>query len=252
MGFQYLPSRERLGFAQGYNQGIAYFEGRPDVGSVILSANDIIVKKDTIRKFREKYSTYGDSAGCLIPYLSKSDYFIQEDRYGIKDRPVPVMTLNCNFFLKSDLLAIGKVPEYLSGYFNDVVMSSKIFDAGKKIILCKGIHADHLANRTVSVSSSANYEKDKTIFFQNHADLTVKRDFSIIAERFTKSRFEIFFSKVERLIPARSYQNAVRRLYKTSIDLHLFLHNQAARLMPMTLKQKWKRRGQNKALETNP
>jgi hypothetical protein len=239
MGFHYLPGTEKLGFAKGYNAGIEYFAGLENVEYIVLSANDIIVKNNIIEGFLNAFPRYPDT-GCLIPYLSKSDYFIQQERYLFRNRVIPIMTLNCNFFLKKDLLAIGSVPEHLSGYFNDIVMSSRIFGIGKKIVLCRGLTADHLVSRTVAISSSANYERDKGIFMSTHAELSEKGDFSIIAEKFSKSRFEIFFSKASRLFNSRRYRRFWQRSYKLCFDIELFIYRNFASLLPRNLKSKLK------------
>lgn len=216
--FIYLASQNKLSFAQGYNQGVDYFLDKDEIKYIVLSANDIIVDKDTVQKLLNCHCA-GNNIGCVIPYLSESDYHLQNKKFAFKDRQVPLMTLNCNLFFKDDLIKIGKVPAYLSGYFNDVVMASKLFEIGKSILIVKNIVVIHLARKTTSVSTTANFIKDKEIFMNKHACLSIKKDdFIMNASKFSNNKGELFYCWLQKVIPFRFITDRIY-YYKYNLEV---------------------------------
>jgi hypothetical protein len=169
-GFIYLWSQTPLSFAQGYNQGIEYSQVNTNSTHICLSANDIFVNPDCIASMLAIFSSQED-VGCVIPYLSFSDYCIQNDRFHKRLRVCDSMTLNCNLFSKEVLNKIQQVPEYLSGYFNDVVMFDRLKKLGKKVILCDAGLVIHIGQATVNLASSASMQKDKLIFGERYPEL---------------------------------------------------------------------------------
>lgn len=170
MHFIYLWSERKLSFAEGYNRGIDYSLSNSSAKYICLSANDIFVSSDSISSLL-RIIISDDAIGCVIPYLSLSDLPSQNDCYLKRLRYCTGMTLNVNLFHKQDLERIGKVPEYLSGYFNDVVMFAELKKLGKKIVLCNASKIIHLGNSTVNKATTSSFAKDKDIFTKRHPDL---------------------------------------------------------------------------------
>lgn len=235
----YIFSLSKLSFSEGYNQGINYFKDIPEVEYLILSANDIIASKDCIQQLLICFRKY-PRVGCAMPYLTNSDYFIQNSKYKFKTRVVPIMTLNCNLFLKSDLLMTGMVPTYLSGYFNDIVMASRFFAIGKEIYLVKNVVLYHLVSRTIAVSSSAKYDVDKKIFMERHPDLTYPGEFLIRAKKFSSRKLELVFSFFAGLTNAKWYYCIMAGIYKFVFDFEAFLYGIAVRLVPLSVVERFK------------
>jgi GT2 family glycosyltransferase len=227
MGFKYLHSDHKLSFAEGYNQGIDFFSDVEAVSYIILSANDIIATNNTAELLLNAHHK-NQNTGCVIPYLSDSDYHLQNAKFAYRDRVVPIMTLNCNLFSKSDLISIGKVPEHLSGYFNDIVMSAKLFEINKKIVLVKDLVITHLARRTTAIATSANYNKDKEIFMRMHGELSIRQaHFIMNASKFSDNKGELFYSWFQKVIP---YRFITERFYYYKYGLELKIFKLLARI----------------------
>lgn len=196
MHFIYLWSERKLSFAEGYNQGIDYSLTNSSAKFICLSANDIFVSLDSISKLLRIIAT-DDAIGCVIPYLSFSDYPPQNDCYLNRLRYCDGMTLNVNLFRKQDLEKIGKVPEYLSGYFNDVVMFAELKKLSKKVVLCNASKIFHLGKSTVNKSTTSSFAKDKEIFIKRHPDLAPKNPhLDVRYSAFSQTYSSIIFSCV--------------------------------------------------------
>jgi GT2 family glycosyltransferase len=177
----YVASQTRLGFAQGYNLGIAAawqaFGGNgsgtsgatdssipPPAPYIVLSANDILPASTTLAALLAMAEST-PRAGCIIPYLSLSDYTRQNDWVLPTARLCESMTLNLNLFAWADLDRMGGVPEDLSGYYNDIVMLAWMRERGRQVWLCPAGRVNHLHRTTVgAVDSSAQYERDTATF----------------------------------------------------------------------------------------
>lgn len=194
MHFIYLWSERKLSFAEGYNQGIDYSLSNSSAKYICLSANDIFVSSKSISEMLQMIVT-DDAIGCVIPYLSFSAFPRQNDCYLNQLRYCNGMTLNVNLFRKQDLEKIGKVPEYLSGYFNDVVMFAELKKMSKKVVLCNAGKIIHLGNSTVNKSTTASFAKDKEIFIKRHPDLAPKNPhLDVRYSAFSQTYSSIIFS----------------------------------------------------------
>lgn len=194
MHFIYLWSERKLSFAEGYNQGIDYSLNNSSADYICLSANDIFVSSDSISEMLHVI-VFDDAIGCVIPYLSFSDYPLQKDCYLKRLRYCNGMTLNVNLFSKQDLEKIGKVPEYLSGYFNDVVMSAELKKLCKRVVLCNAGKIIHLGSTTVNKSTTSSFAKDKDIFIKRHPDLAPKNPhLDVRYNAFSQTYSSIIFS----------------------------------------------------------
>jgi len=230
-GMIYLASDKKLKFAEGYNNGIDFFVNQEDIKYIILSANDIIVPESLPTDLLTAYLT-NSNVGCVIPYLTKGDYYLQNEYFSYKNRFVPLMTLNCNFFNKEDLVAIGRVPEYLSGYFNDVVMSHRLHQIGKRILIAKNVLAIHLLSKTVAISSSASYDADWLIFKEQHSELTSGSTFVINAKKFSSGKIEHFFSLLMRMMPGVKAKRNLEKLYYVVYGIEAFFFKLMKNIIP--------------------
>lgn len=230
-GMIYLASNTKLKFAKGYNNGIDFLVKQEDIKYIILSANDIIVPESLPTDLLAAYLTNGN-VGCVIPYLTKGDYYLQNEYFSFKNRFVPLMTLNCNFFNKEDLLSIGRVPEYLSGYFNDVVMSHRLHQLGKRILIAKRVLAIHLVSKTVAISSSASYEADWLIFKEQHSELTSGSTFVINAKKFNSGEIEHFFSLLMRIMPGVKAKRNLEKVYYVVYGIEAFFFKLIKNVIP--------------------
>jgi GT2 family glycosyltransferase len=162
--FFYLPSIRPLTFAEGYNSGIKAASQYSDYKLIALSANDIFVAPLSLHYLQQTLES-SPAVGCAIPYLSYSDFFVQSDAVYPKARQMGYMTLNLNLFRKVELVSIGMVPEFLSGYFNDIVMGMELAKQGKQIVLCHAGKVNHLHRSTTTTSTLSSYERDRGEFF---------------------------------------------------------------------------------------
>lgn len=175
IGFVYLWSERNLSFGEGYNEGIDYSLSNSSADYICLSANDIFVSSDSICKMLRVIRS-NDTIGCVIPYLSSSALLNQRACYLKRLRYPLGMTLNVNLFRKEDLVRIGKVPKFLGGNFNDLVMFAQLRGVGKKIIICDGGNIIHLGGSTIRVtkSTASCFSSDKQKFIDRYPDLAPK------------------------------------------------------------------------------
>jgi GT2 family glycosyltransferase len=224
--FVYLFSEQPLSFAEGYNRGIEYALRNTDSEHVLLSANDIFVDPKTIERLLNSLT---GEVGCAIPYLSNSDLYIQNDKFNWKPRFPAGMTLNVNLFRKADLVAINKVPEDFSGYFNDVIMAHRLMtQLKKKIILVNAGTIVHLGRATTSLSSSAHFQKDLDVFSKNYPDLALSNKI-LPVNQFVFAQNNIdrlifrFTSAVDNSFVMRLEQALRRLIYKIQYTFHKLL-----------------------------
>jgi hypothetical protein len=189
----YVYSKTPLSFSKGYNQGVEYSINNFNSKIIVLSANDIFVDKNSIKKM--KFKLLNDKElGCVIPYLSNSDLLEQNSKYGDFDRLPGGMTLNVNMFWRDDLIKIGLVPEDLSGYFNDMIMFYKLINVEKKILLTDAGPIIHLGKATTSLNSTAAFEDDKVIFEKNYPTLkATNRNLNLKYSKFYQSSVDRYF-----------------------------------------------------------
>ena len=196
MGFIYLWSERKLSFGEGYNQGIDYSMSNLSADYICLSANDIFVSSNSISKMLGVIHS-DDTIGCVIPYLSSSDLLIQRDCYLTRLRYPCGMTLNVNLFRKEDLVRLEKVPEFLSGCFNDLVMFAELRKLGKKIILCDAGKIVHIGRSTLTKSTSVSFISDKQKFTDRYPDLAHKNPhLDVRYSAFSQTYSSLIFSHI--------------------------------------------------------
>jgi len=163
-GLGYVASEAVLGFGQGYNLGLRAFAEGPNPPELLATcANDIFCDTPTLPLLAGALLT-DPSVGCAIPYLTQSDYLTQNDWVFKKYREASSMTLNLNVFRTKDLVAIGYVPEALSGYYNDLAMMLELKRMGLKVMIINGGNVTHFGRSTTSASTLAAAERDRATF----------------------------------------------------------------------------------------
>ena len=223
-GFHYLPSTSRLFFAEGYNAGIAFIlKASVNRGLIALSANDIFASALTLHHLRECLLSE-DRIGCAVPYLSYSDFPVQNDRNYPGRRLMKYMTLNLNLFRLADLVAIGEVPTRYSGYFNDIVMALKLSEMGKTIALCYGGKVFHQHRSTTSVSTLASYEKDRANFMQEYPFLATKNPRVPLALSRLSSGFWSTFYSLWEMRWASGMHSSFQRMERGALALERWFY----------------------------
>jgi GT2 family glycosyltransferase len=169
MGCQYLHAGRRLSFAEGYNLGVS----RASQEWVVLCASDVFPSLGcygAIADFLSKINL--DTVGCIIPRLTSSDLPYQKSRFFSRHAcTVPIMTLNFNVLSRPYLQSIGGVPVEYSGNYNDIELSIKIHDDGKRIYMLP-IRCVHYGSLTLqSGGSNVSAERDRITFAARHPDL---------------------------------------------------------------------------------
>lgn len=151
-----------LPFSEAYNYGVNCL----DEEWVVTMASDIYVKPGTFTLFKEFIENNpGVPIGCLIPYLSSSDYRVQEATPGY---PKPtcysgIMTYNLNIFPKVVFQKLDGLPEGYSGNYNDIVTSIRLQELGLKIVLVDNL-VTHYGKLTLSYGTDVRAETDKARF----------------------------------------------------------------------------------------
>lgn len=134
IGVNYRHYDRALAFAEAYNFGVACL----DEEWVVTMASDIYVRPETFTLFKQFIEDNPQvPIGCLIPYLSNSDYWVQE---ASPNWPKPtcycgIMTYNLNVFPKATFQRLGGLSDKYSGNFNDIETSIQLRSMGLKIVL---------------------------------------------------------------------------------------------------------------------
>lgn len=168
-GVAYLHAGRAMGFAEAYNAGVA----RLSTEWIALMASDIYALPDTFAAFKRFIEDNPDRPiGCLIPYLSQSDFRAQE---GLPSRPrtaarVPVMTINLNVFHRDVYLEMGGLSEEYSGNYNDVDLAIRLKEKGLETYLIDA-YAHHYGSLTLRYGTSTRFENDRAAFFSRRPDL---------------------------------------------------------------------------------
>lgn len=166
---EYVHTGKAMSFAEAYNAGVA----RLNTDWIALMASDVYVLPGTFAAFKQFIEDNPDlSVGCLIPYLSQSDFRPQE---GLPNRDrtnalVPVMTINLNVFRRGVYIEMGGLSEKYSGNYNDVDMAVRLRDKGLSIYLVDA-YAHHYGSLTLRYGTNTRLEQDKETFFSQRPDL---------------------------------------------------------------------------------
>jgi GT2 family glycosyltransferase len=169
MGCQYLHAGRRLSFAEGYNFGAS----RAGQEWVVLCASDVFPSLDCYAAVADFLARIDQaSVGCIIPRLTSSDLPYQKSRFFARYAcTVPVMTLNFNVFRRRYLEEIGGVPLEYSGNYNDIELSIKIHQDGRRIYMLP-VRCVHYGSLTLKTgNSSVSIERDKVTFGHRHPEL---------------------------------------------------------------------------------
>lgn len=156
----YLHSGRDLSFGETYNYGINY----SDSPIIVTLANDIFIEAKQIIELADEAR---NNVGCVIPYLSYSDYSVQNTRkYLVPKRSFPSrMTFNVNVFQRKALEEIGYIDEEMSGCFNDVLAFIKLRENGYSIVLKNVGNIFHLSQQTLKSNfTTVSYQNDQIIF----------------------------------------------------------------------------------------
>ena len=168
IGVNYRHYGKTLPFATAYNYGSACIEE----DWIVTMASDIYVRPETFTIFKQFIENNPKvPIGCLIPYLSNSDYIAQE---ATANWPKPtcdcgIMTYNLNVFPKAVFKKLGGLSERYSGNFNDADTSIALKNMGLKVILVSN-YVHHYGKLTVQHGTNVTCEADIAQFRQDHPD----------------------------------------------------------------------------------
>lgn len=186
-GISYLHAGRPLSFAEAYNAAAAQLTDE----WIALMASDVYVLPDTFAAFKRFIEANPDlPIGCLIPYLSQSDFRPQE---GLVGRPrvacrVPTMTMNLNVFRRTVYADVGGLSESYSGNFNDVDLAIRLKERGLETLLIDA-YAHHYGSLTLKYGSNTSYAKDSAAFFAQRPELEHPRGlWSMRLDRLFESR----------------------------------------------------------------
>lgn len=160
IGVQYFHCGRELSFAETYNEGIK----RTSNPVVVTLANDIFIEAKQVLQLAKEIR---DGVGCVIPYLTFSDYGAQRERkLPVPRRCFPTrMTLNVNAFSRAALEKAGFIPEQMTGCYNDVLLFIRLREEGYSIMLRNVGCVVHLGQQTLkTLESSVSYEADEVLF----------------------------------------------------------------------------------------
>jgi len=160
LGAQYFHSGRDLSFAETYNAGIR----RTSRPIVVTMANDVLVEASQVRAL---IADVRGNVGCVLPYLTVSDYGAQRARrFPVPRRCLPSrMTLNVNAFAREALERVGLIPEQMTGCFNDVILFIRLREAGYSVILRNVGRVIHLGRQTLKTgATNVRYADDARLF----------------------------------------------------------------------------------------
>jgi len=168
LGVNYRHYGRTLSFAEAYNFGVACL----DEEWVVTMASDIYVRPETFGVFRQFIENNpAIPIGCLIPYLSSSDYIVQEATI---NWPKPscycgVMTYNLNVFPKAVFTELGGLSNKFSGNYNDIDTSIRLKNMGLKIVLVSN-YVQHYGRLTLPHGTNVKSGVDEAQFRLEHPD----------------------------------------------------------------------------------
>jgi hypothetical protein len=185
IGVEYFHSGGELSFAETYNTGI-----RKTSGSIVVTlSNDILIEAKQIKQLATEVR---DRVGCVVPYLTLSDYGAQrERRLPVPRRCFPTrMTINVNAFSRAALDKVGFIPGQMTGCYNDVILFIRLREEGYSILLRNVGHVVHLGQQTLKTGvTSVCFEEDELLFARFYPQYWRKGTvlFHKVAQRWTTS-----------------------------------------------------------------
>ena len=168
IGVIYRHYNRILSFAEAYNYGAACL----DEDWIVTMASDIYVKTQTFTLFKKFIEDHPQlPIGCLIPYLSSSDYVVQEATSSSMQHSCysGIMTYNLNVFPRSVFREIDGLSDKYSGNFNDIETSIQLKKMGLKIILVKNF-VHHYGRLTLQYGSNTHAELDQAQLKQDYPE----------------------------------------------------------------------------------
>ncbi|MBD2101739.1 glycosyltransferase family 2 protein [Leptolyngbya sp. FACHB-261] len=171
LGVIYKHAGRLMSFAEAYNYGASFLKE----DWITTMASDIYVYPDTFSKFKEFIEKHKHlSIGCLIPYLSTSDFPVQQTSQTARRHNcyASVMTFNLNIFPKHVFKSIGGLSTKYTGNFNDIKASLELQRLGLEIFLVD-VYVQHYGSLTLRHGSNASSSQhDKERFYLEHPELT--------------------------------------------------------------------------------
>lgn len=204
VGAQYAHVGRSLRFAEGYNYGLA----QSNQPWTILSASDVYASQTIFSTLMEHCPADPSASdiGCIIPRLTVSDLPLQQAgrRQYRRVLKVPLMTLNFNVFPTDYLRRVGGVPEEFSGNYNDVILSKRIYDDERSILLIPD-RCFHYGSLTLaSGKSNVRADADLKRFITSYPELSDPGSlWELDLSKFTKSPMLRLLAKLSRIVPAR-------------------------------------------------
>lgn len=218
-GADYHHAGRSLGFAEGYNLGLS----RSDQPWTILCANDIYPSLDIFRALHDASGKGLDSTvGCVVTYLTRSDLGLQAawDLAGAAPVDIPLMTLNINAFPTEYLRSIGGVPQEFSGAYNDVMMSYRIKQDGRRILLAP-VQCMHFGSLTLDTGpSSVDFDTDCAHMPKAYPQLYQEGGiWELDIGQFANSRLLKLMAKAIWLLPVNRRAKAAERALRIGLRL---------------------------------
>lgn len=194
-GIEYLHSGKEMSFAETYNFGI--LNSKNEI--VALIANDIFIETEQIIKLS---SFLKPGVGCVMPFLSYSDYGTQILRKFRPDIIYPSgMTLNVNIFYRSVLKDIDYIPREMSGAFTDMLLFIRMKNKGYSVLIKKVGVVIHLAKQTLKTGTSVSYSEDSKLFSELYPSFW--KDPIICHSKLAQKTSSRILFKIYELIPNR-------------------------------------------------
>jgi len=174
LGIIYKHAGKVLSFAEAYNLGVSHLNEE----WVVTMASDIYVYPGTFTTFREFIENHKDLAiGCLIPYLSRSDFPVQ--RISQKDQKyscyAPFITINLNIFPNNVYESIGGISNKYTGNFNDIDTTLQLQKLGLDVFLVNN-YVHHYGRLTLRHGSNVDAKSDWKNFYADYPEFKCNSD----------------------------------------------------------------------------
>jgi len=200
LAVRYVHCGRELSFAETYNTGIRMTTS----GTIVLMANDILIEGRQVRMLAQEVH---DGVGCAFPYLSFSDYGAQKARrLRVPRRCYPTrMTLNVNAFSREALEKVGFIPAQMTGCFNDVILSIRLYEEGYSVVLRNVGPVAHLGRQTLRTrATSISHDADARLFAAEYPHYW--RDGVVLFHKAAQGRATRLLYRVAERLPAQAAQ----------------------------------------------
>jgi len=210
---QYLPSETPEKYATSFNRGLKAGQGK----YLVILANDIFLNEGWDQALTNPFKDTG--IWMSVPYLSFSDFSPQVRSFTLSARNCTprLITFNVNVLPRCVYEVIGPMDEYLSGCFNDIDYLIRIRRNGGAVKMIDCGNLTHLGKGTLSTSSLASYENDKSLFLKKYPELKSRSgdDVNYASQIMCPSRVSRIILKMISYIPSTSFvSKAIGSLHK--------------------------------------